>query len=257
MSQVQVGAQMFTLRDHCKTPSDIAKTCQRVREMGYQAIQVSAFGPIETPELAKILSDTGLTCAATHVSLDLMRDVNKCIEYHEAIGCKLAAIGGWRPEDGNHTLAACKQFAQEYSEIAKPLAEKGLRIGYHNHSRELASISDGSQRILDVLIENTDQSIWFEIDTYWIAHGGGDPCAWLEKVSGRCTAIHVKDMKVTPSQEQLMCEVGDGNLNWPGIMDVCKQAGVEWYLVERDSGELDPFESLQISYNNLKAMGLN
>ena len=27
----QIGAQMFTLRDHCKTPSDIAKTCEKLK----------------------------------------------------------------------------------------------------------------------------------------------------------------------------------------------------------------------------------
>ena len=53
-----------------------------------------------------------------------------------------------------------------------------------------------------------------------------------------------------------MCEVGSGNLNWPRILDACRRAGVEWYLVERDSGDLDPFDSLKVSLDNLRAMGL-
>lgn len=54
-----------------------------------------------------------------------------------------------------------------------------------------------------------------------------------------------------------MCEIGRGNLNWPRILQSCKAAGVEWYLVERDSGDLDPFESLKISYEQLRSWGLN
>jgi sugar phosphate isomerase/epimerase len=53
-----------------------------------------------------------------------------------------------------------------------------------------------------------------------------------------------------------MAEVGEGNLNWPAILQACREAGVEWYAVEQDECQRDPFESLKISYDNLKAMGL-
>ena len=65
-------------------------------------------------------------------------------------------------------------------------------------------------------------------------------------------------MLITPDRkQQKMCEIGSGNLNWPRILDSCKKAKVEWYLVERDHGDLDPFESLRISLENMRAMGLN
>ena len=43
---------------------------------------------------------------------------------------------------------------------------------------------------------------------------------------------------------QLFAEVGEGNLNWHAILDACKEAGVEWYIVEQDTCQRDPFESL-------------
>jgi sugar phosphate isomerase/epimerase len=55
----------------------------------------------------------------------------------------------------------------------------------------------------------------------------------------------------------VMAEVGEGNLNWPGILAACKEANVEWYAVEQDICPGDPFESLAISYRNLAAMGLS
>ena len=55
---------------------------------------------------------------------------------------------------------------------------------------------------------------------------------------------------------QRYAEVGEGNLNWPAILNACIYAGVEWYIIEQDSCyERDPFESLGISLNNLKEMG--
>jgi len=248
----KIGAQMFTLREFTKTPADVAVTLKRVREIGFEAIQVSAFGPIEVTELAKLVREAGLTVAATHVSLDMMKDVNQCVEYHEALGCKLPAIGG----AGHLRKATAKSeviaFAKEYSQIAGPLAERGLRVGYHNHSFELARVE--GERILDLLIEHTDPAIWFEIDTYWIQHGGGDPAQWISKVADRACAIHVKDFQISTTQEPIMCEVGDGNLNWPRILESSRDAGVAWYLIERDNGVMNPFDSLERSLRNLQAM---
>jgi hypothetical protein len=56
---------------------------------------------------------------------------------------------------------------------------------------------------------------------------------------------------------QIMAEVGEGNLNWETILKACETAEVEWYAVEQDICQRDPFESLAISYNNLHAMGLS
>ena len=51
-----------------------------------------------------------------------------------------------------------------------------------------------------------------------------------------------------------MAEVGEGNLNWPSILEAAKEAGVEWYIVEQDTCQRDPFESLSISLRNLRTM---
>lgn len=53
-----------------------------------------------------------------------------------------------------------------------------------------------------------------------------------------------------------MAEVGEGNLNWQEVLAACQEANVEWYAVEQDVCQRDPFESLQISYQYLKAAGI-
>jgi sugar phosphate isomerase/epimerase len=97
-----------------------------------------------------------------------------------------------------------------------------------------------------------------EIDVYWIQAGGGDPAAWIRKCAGREPLLHLKDMAVGPGREQRMAEIGEGNMNWSAILQAAEESGVEWYLVEQDHcyGR-DPFESLAISYRNLRAMGLS
>jgi sugar phosphate isomerase/epimerase len=69
--------------------------------------------------------------------------------------------------------------------------------------------------------------------------------------------VHLKDMAITPERQQLMAEVGEGNMNWTGILEACREAGVKWYIVEQDICQRDPFESLKISFDNLQEMGVN
>lgn len=257
----QIGAQMYTLREHCKTPADIAGTCEKLSKLGFGAVQASALGPIEPAELKKILDDNGLVCAATHRGLDQMRDEpEKLIEEHQILGCELTALGGFG--FGGADEPAWDAFIKDFNAATAKLNAAGLRVGYHNHSHEWSPF-DPPDRInvertpIRKLIDGLDQHIWFELDTYWVAHAGADPAAWTRKCAGRLPAVHVKDMTITQDRTQKMCEVGAGNLNWPAILDACKEVGVKWYLIERDNGDLDPFDSLKISLENLHAMGID
>ena len=46
MKRSQVAAQLYTIRDHLKTPQDTAKSMRKIRSIGYEAVQVSGMGPI-------------------------------------------------------------------------------------------------------------------------------------------------------------------------------------------------------------------
>jgi sugar phosphate isomerase/epimerase len=254
-SSSKLAAQLYTLRDFTKTPADIAATLKRVRQMGYEAVQCSALGKIEPQELAKILQGEGLTCCATHVPLDRMKNETQAVvDEHKLWGCRYTAVGGFFPK--NPTAADWHGFANDYSAVAEKFKGSGVEIGYHNHSHELARF-DAGKTALQILFDELDKSIWWEIDTYWIQHGGADPIEWIRKVSGRIPCVHLKDMAITPERQQLMAEVGEGNLNWPGILEACREAGVKWYIVEQDVCQRDPFESLKISFDNLKEMGVS
>jgi sugar phosphate isomerase/epimerase len=248
-----VAAQMYTLREFTKTPADIAATLQRVKRIGYDAVQLSALGKIDAKELAEILRGEGLICCATHVSLERLRDETaRVIEEHRLWGCKYTAIPGFFPK--NPRAGDWPEMARGLNEVAEKFRGSGIRVGYHNHSHELRRF-DGKVA-LQTLLEHFLPEIWMEIDTYWIQHGGGDPMAWIERVAGRIPCVHLKDMAMGPDGQQQMAEVGEGNMNWDGILGACRDAEVEWYIIEQDICQHDPFESLAISLRNVKGMGL-
>lgn len=254
MPDTTLAAQLYTLRDYLKTPEDIARTLPKVAALGYRAVQLSALGPIDPHDLKKITDDAGLTICATHVNFDQLRDdLDAVVAEHEILGCKYVAIGSipneYRTGEGYH------QFAREASQVARRMKERGLVFGYHNHSFELEKF-DGKTG-LEILYSESDPEVFTaEIDTYWIQHGGGDPAWWIRRVKGRSPLVHLKDM-VMGGREQFMAEVGEGNLNWPAILEACREAGVEWYIVEQDhTYGNDPLECLGTSLRNLQRMGL-
>lgn len=255
MAKPILAAQLYTIRAHTKTTEDFAASMQKIRDIGYKAVQVSALGPIAPADVKQITDDNGLTICITHIGFPrLQEDLDAVIEEHHLWNCKHVAVGSMPNEYREGGEDAYRRFAAEASAIGEKLHAAGLTFSYHNHSFEFVRF--GHRTGLDLIYAESDpRYLQAEIDTYWVQHGGADPAAWIRKVSGRMPVVHLKDMVIRDNQ-QTMAEVGEGNMNWSAILDACRDAKVEWYAVEQDITPGDPFESLAISYRNLKAMGL-
>ena len=260
MPQGKVGAQLYTCRDYVKTIEDIAQTFKKVSDIGYTAVQISAFGPVDPKEVAKAVEDSGLTVAATHVGWGrFQNELDAVIEEHKMWRCVHPAIGGLPTEYHQDGADGVTRFLDELAPIAEKLAAEGMDFSYHNHSHELVRSGPNGETWLEMLYAQADPDVLkAEIDTYWIQHGGADPAAWVAKCAGRMPLLHLKDMIITQEREQRMAEIGEGNLNWAAILAEADKIGVEWYLVEQDQCyDRNPFESLAISYRNLVSMGLS
>jgi len=253
-----LAAQLYTIRQFTQTRNSFAESMKKIREIGYRAVQVSGIGPIPHEDVRRITDDHGLTICITHIPFDQVRgSASEVVDQHHLWGCKHVAIGSM-PAEYRTGEEGYRRFAKDASEVGKMLAREGLTFSYHNHSFEFMRF--GNRTGLEILFDESDPGyLQGELDTYWVQHGGGDPAAWVRRLKNRMPVVHLKDMAVISegwNVQQIMAEVGEGNLNWPEILSACKEAGVQWYAVEQDECQRDPFESLQISYQNLKAMGL-
>lgn len=249
-----IAAQLYTLREFLKTPEDLASTFKKVKEIGYNAVQVSGIGPIDFKFVKDIADKEGLTICATHISFDRIKnDMEGVIKQHKLWDCKYVGIGSM-PNEYRVDAKSIEKFAKEASECGKILQSNGLQLIYHNHNFEFKKY-DGKLG-MDILFEESDKNDFnFEIDTYWVQSGGADPIAWIKKVKDRMAVVHFKDMVMGEEGKQKMTEVGEGNLNWKGIIETCDKIGVKWCAVEQDVCERSPFESLQISQKNLQKFG--
>lgn len=253
MANSAIAAQLYTLREFTKTPVDIRDTFNKVSDLGYEAVQVSGMGPIEPEALKEIADESGLKIIATHIGYQrICEEPAAVIADHKLWGCRHVAIGGLPQEYRNEQ--GFSSFAREASKAVQPLIDAGLTFSYHNHSFELQRFGDKTG--MQMLVEESDpHNFSFEIDTYWIQHGGANPVTWLQKLRDRMCVVHLKDMAMEGSK-QLFAEVGEGNLEWEDILRACEEAAIEWYIIEQDTCQRDPFASLKISLDNLRSMGL-
>ena len=247
---MQIGAQFYTVREHCKTLEDFSLSLRKVADIGYKTVQISGVCPFEPEWLKTQLDQSGLQCVITHTPADrISSEPEKVAAEHDVFGCKYVGLGsyGFNPDRGE----SLEHMNETYRTSAEKLHACGKYFMYHNHAKEFNRL-DG-KLILDHICENFPAEIMgITLDTYWVQVGGGDPAQWLEKLAGRVPCIHLKDCAF----EQKMAALGEGNMNFDRIFEKAESSGTEYMLVEQDRcyGE-DPFDCLKRSYQFLRAHG--
>jgi sugar phosphate isomerase/epimerase len=246
-----IVAELYTLRDHLKDAEAIAASLQRVREMGYEGVELAGLGPIEPLQLARLLREAGLAAGSAHVRWERLRDeTDAVVEDCRTWECEHVAVPMMPPEYRDATGYA--RFGAEAGEVAERLRSHGIRLSYHNHSFELEHF--GTQSGLEILLAAGGPLLGAQLDTYWIQHGGGSPAAWIRRFRGQVPSVHIKDMVVIDG-EPAMAEIGEGNLEWADVLAACQEAETRLLIVEQDVCRGDPFESLAISRRNLATLG--
>lgn len=266
----QLAVQMYTVRDFTKTADDLARSLEKIAQIGYKAVQLSAVGAMNSVDgkapqvdartVRKMLDDNGLPCVATHRSWErLAQATDEEIEFHHILGCSFTAIGGIPPEY-NHGENGYRRFVADAQPVLAKLKAGGVAWGHHNHAHEFQRIAtqpDGSPYTLwDILIDEGGPDYLLEADLYWVWHAGVDPVALLSRMKNRVPVIHLKDKEVVPKDGPVMAPIGEGNLPWQTILPACREAGVQWYCVEQDVCRRDPFDCLRSSFEFLTARGL-
>lgn len=223
----QVAAQLYTVRDFIKTPSDIADSLRKIREIGYEAVQVSGMGPIAEEELVKMLDGEGLICCATHEpTQQILEEPQAIVERLQKLGCKFTAV----PSPGHNpltTLDEVKDFAARMNTAGEVLFNADQVLCYHNHHMEFRRVDGWS--ILETIYDETNPDfLQGEIDTYWVQYGGGDPIDWCERLDQRLPLLHLKDYGIDPENKVVFSEIGYGNLDWAGIISAADASGCQW-----------------------------
>lgn len=254
----KISLQMYTMRNYTKTLPELADTVEKLSKIGYKNLQYSVptnFDPKEVKRIfdANGIKDDSLYCPALELetkeksmkSMCELFDIN-LIRIDSIPRCLTASASGY------------KMFAHHLNEMGQYYKKDGIKVLYHFHSFEFAKF-DGDIGIEILLNESDPEFVHIIPDTHWIQMGGRNPADFLEKWKDRYEYIHTKDYVIKQRGEILeqtlsaFAPVGEGNLDWNSILNVCEKNGVKIYAVEQDDcyGR-DEFDCVKSSFDFLK-----
>jgi sugar phosphate isomerase/epimerase len=170
----------------------------------------------------------------------------------------------WIPhkDDEGFTLAEATKAAADFNAWGAAFKAAGITFTYHAHGYEFRPLPDGSN-LFDLICKSTDpENVSFEMDVFWITHGGQDPVKLMEKYPSRWRLMHVKDIRKgaptgiytghAPSTDDVA--VGSGQVDWPSVLKEAQSVGVKWYFIEDESDTPDVNIPKSISY--IRSLGL-
>jgi sugar phosphate isomerase/epimerase len=247
MHRDQIALQLYTVRALAAT--DLAGTLRAVRAAGYRFVELAGLPDIEPARLVDRLGEAGLSPIASHEGIDRLRaDPVAVAERCLVLGCPRVIVPWMAPED-RRTVADVRRFAATIASVAPILADRGLRLGYHNHDFEFAPLEGTT--VWNVLLAELPSTIELELDVYWLSVGGRDPVAEIRAATDRVRLLHMKDR--TPGTEPHDAPAGAGILPMAAIVEAGRAAGVEWYVAEQDEPG-DAVADITTAARNLEAL---
>lgn len=260
---MQLGAQLYTVRDYTQNEKDFVCTIRRVAQMGYKTVQLSAIGSGLKPEwIRKVCDEAGLKIVLTHSDVNrILYDTDRLIEEHGVLGCQYIGIGAM-PEK-YRSPEWLYHFAEDFRKPSEKIAGADMLLMYHNHNFEFrkfqaenAPDARKDKYVIEYLADWFPPSeLGFTLDTYWVQAAGADVCQWIDRLRDRIPCVHLKDMEMT-ADGPVMAPVMEGNLNFSGILKELENSCCRYLLVEQDICRTSPFDCLKKSYDNLAACGL-
>lgn len=273
MKTLPIAVQVYSVRDDAQ--KDFKGTIQKLKDIGYDAVELAGLYDIPAAEIRRILDEAGIPAISAHVPFrQLLSDPEKVIGDYVTIGVKYIAIPYLEESDrpGTDNFSSTVESIRE---IAKTAKEMGIITLYHNHDFEFIKMPDG-QYALDYLYEQIPADLLqTEIDTCWVNVAGENPVQYIEKYSGRSPVVHLKDFYKeghTKNMYELIGTqvkkeegdsglfefrpVGSGMQDFPSILQASIDAGSEWVVVEQDqSNGCTPMEAVTMSREYLKSLG--
>ena len=246
----KIGLQLYSIKE--LTEKDFFGSLEKVAKIGYQGVEFAGFFGAPASELKKVLDDLGIVPCGSHTGIDaLEEELNRVIDYNLEIGNQYIICPGL-PEHMRDSYDAYLKLADKFNEIGQKCKDQGIQFGYHNHDVEFQKFN--GEYGLDILLSNTQPDlVHMELDTFWVEYAGLKSVDFMKKYPKQHSSlIHIKDMKSL--DEKISTEVGNGIMDFVEIINLAKELGTKWYIVEQEELEMPQLESIEKSLEYLNSI---
>lgn len=247
---MKLGYAMYSARDLTIDPESMRMVLKEVAGMGYEGVEFFLYNDTPPETLKEMLEEFNLEAIGTHVHKPRWdADTLGEIEYAKKAGIPYLVYPWISPEMRNEEFY--RNLPGTLKNLADQCRKEGIQLQYHNHDFEFVKFQD--QMVMDYLMEAED-SITFELDTFWAQYAGIDVLQYMKKYGSRIPMIHIKDYLSVDNGQPSFTAIGTGKLDNSPIIKTAMELGQKWLIVELDNSPLNPLESARISIEAIKKM---
>ncbi len=239
-----LGLEMWSLR--ADMPAHPGAGLDQVRAYGLTEVETAGTADLPAEKFAAMLHERGLTAIGGHFAYDrLQADLPGVIRDARVLGMQFVVCPILPPALRPLTEAEAREVAVTFNAWGQALHAAGLRFAYHTHGLEFSPLPGQPGRtVFDVLMRETNPAwVSFEMDVFWVYHGGQDPATLLARYPHRWSLLHLKDFRrgagfgTEPwkASAEDNVAVGSGRIDWPGVLRQAELAGVEHYFIEDET----------------------
>ena len=238
LSGQEVGLQLYSLRNQFKT--DVPGTLELINDWGITNVEGGGTYGLPMEEFKGLLKKNNLDVVSVGAGYDDLKDgnIDKIIANAKAFGAKYVMCAWISHEGNNFDIAKTKEATEVFNAAGKKLKAAGLTLAYHAHGYEFRPYKDGT--LFDYMAKNA-KDFAFEMDVYWVQHGGEDPLGLLNRYPDKFVLLHLKDMeKGTPkdntghSDVETNVVLGTGEVDIAGVVKRAKELGIVEYMFIED-----------------------
>lgn len=234
-SAQEIGLQLYSLRNQFKT--DVTGTLDIIQSWGITKLEGGDTYGLSLEEFKKAIADRGLEVVSVGAGYeDLKNDVEKVVQNARDFGANYVMCS-WIPHDDNvFDIEKTKEAVAVFNTAGKRLKEHGITLAYHAHGYEFRPYGEGT--LFDYLARNADD-FKFEMDVYWVQHGGADPMTVLNTYPDKFVLMHLKDMEkgvegnnTGHGDVETNVVLGTGQIDISGLVLRGKELGIEYMFIE-------------------------
>jgi sugar phosphate isomerase/epimerase len=247
-SRIPVGLQLYSIREDCQ--KDLPGSLAAVAKMGYDGVEFAGYYGRSAAELKKMLGDLNLKPFSTHINIKTLTgdELQKTVEFNLELGNSRLTVPSL---PAAKSIEEWVEHARRFNEIAEKLKPHEMRVGFHNHARELELLE--GKRPWDVFAANTTPEVTLQMDLAHFPEYKLDPVAYIQRDRGRVRMMHCKDHPQDPPYHLL----GDGDIRWAPLFQAAETVGgIEVYVVEQERypAPLTPMQCVERCLRNFEKL---
>ena len=140
MTKLPIGLQLYSIREDME--KDFFGTLEKVKEMGYDAIEFAGVFDKDPKEIKAKCDELGLNPISAHVGIPvLLPDIEGVVKMYSEIGCKFIAIPWASAETDLPGGTAYDEFLKNVKAVSTVAKKYGITLCYHNHDFEFEKIN--------------------------------------------------------------------------------------------------------------------